>query len=129
MQLPEVQTPPAQIIQNTITNMPQDSYSYMPNNDALRKQISYVRKKHLPSQPQLLQDIAIPINLRQTIHGEQFLAKDIEYGEEKILIFCTASNLQHLQNANYWIVDGTFKTVVFFSIDRQNIIFSQIPKE
>lgn len=103
--------PPAQIIQNTIANMPQDSYSYMPNTDALRKQINYVRKKHLPSQPQSLQDIDIPINLRQTIRGEQFLARDIEYGEEKMLIFCTTSNLQHLQNANYWIVDGTFKTV------------------
>ncbi|CAG8686686.1 5833_t:CDS:1, partial [Cetraspora pellucida] len=71
--------PPAQIIQNTITNMLQDSYSYMPNNNALCKQISYVRKKHLPSQPQSLQDINIPINLRQTIHREQFLAKNIEY--------------------------------------------------
>ncbi|CAG8664401.1 11295_t:CDS:1, partial [Scutellospora calospora] len=103
--------PPAQIIQNTIANMPQNSYSYMPNTYALRKQINYVRKKHLLSQPQSLQEIDIPINLHQTIHDEQFLAKDIKYGEEKMLIFCIASNLKYLQNANYWIVDSTFKTV------------------
>ncbi|CAB4491472.1 unnamed protein product [Rhizophagus irregularis] len=30
---------------------------------------------------------------------------------ENIMIFCTASNLQHLQKANFWIMDSTFKTV------------------
>ena len=28
-----------------------------------------------------------------------------------MIIFCTASNLHHLQAAKYWIMDGTFKTV------------------
>ncbi|CAB4425523.1 unnamed protein product [Rhizophagus irregularis] len=27
------------------------------------------------------------------------------------MIFCTTSNLQHLQKANFWIMDSTFKTV------------------
>ncbi|CAG8522777.1 45392_t:CDS:2 [Gigaspora margarita] len=84
----------AQIIQNTVTEMLQNSYSYMPNTNALRKQINYVRKKHSPPQPLSLQAINIPINLYQTINGEQFLAKDIEYSEEKIMIFCTIQNLQ-----------------------------------
>jgi hypothetical protein len=102
---------PVQIIQNAVINMSQNSYSHMPNKQALRKQITYVRGKNMPSQPQSLQDINVPINLRATISGNQFLAKELEIGDEKIMIFCTESNLQHLQEADYWIMDGTFKTV------------------
>ena len=62
-------------------------------------------------QPQSLDDINVPAHLCVTISGEQFLAKDIEFGEEKIMIFCTSSNLQYLHEADYWIMDGTFRTV------------------
>ncbi|CAB4474192.1 unnamed protein product [Rhizophagus irregularis] len=102
---------PAQIIQDSIVNMPQASYSYMPNKEALRRQISRVRADNMPPQPQTLQDIDVPINLRVTINGEQFLTRDITFDEEKIMIFCPASNLEYLQKANYWIMDGTFKMV------------------
>lgn len=103
---------PAQIIQNAIVNMPQNSHPYMPNREALRKQILHVRNESLPSQPQSLQDINVPDNLRITISGrEEFLIKEIEFDEEKIMIFCTISNFQYLQEAEYWIMDGTFKTV------------------
>ncbi|CAB4404355.1 unnamed protein product [Rhizophagus irregularis] len=102
---------PAQIIQDSIVDMPQASYSYMPNKEALRRQISRVRADNMPPQPQTLQDIDVPINLRVTINGEQFLTRDITFDEEKIMIFCPASNLEYLQKANYWIMDGTFKMV------------------
>jgi hypothetical protein len=91
--------------------MPQDSYYDMPNNEALRKQIQRVRNANLPPQPQSLQEINIPIHLHTTMNGERFLAKEITFGEEKMIIFCTTSNLQNLQEADYWIMDGTFKTV------------------
>lgn len=45
------------------------------------------------------------------MNGNQFLAKKIELGNGKLMIFCTTSNLHHLQEAEYWIMDGTFKTV------------------
>ena len=48
------------------------------------------------------------------MNGEQFLAKEINLEDEKMMIFCTESNLEHLQAAEYWIMDGTFKTVIFF---------------
>nr|CAG8678882.1 5299_t:CDS:1 [Entrophospora candida] len=102
---------PVQIIQNTVVNMSQSSYSNMPSREALRKRIAHVRNENIPSQPQSLQDIDVPTHLRTTISGEQFLAREIELDEEKIMIFCTTSNLQHLQEANYWIMDGTFKTM------------------
>ena len=102
---------PVRLIQSTVTSMQQDSYYYMPNNEALRKQIQRVRNVNMPPQPQSLQEINIPIHLCTTISGEQFLAKEIEIGEEKMMIFCTPSNLLHLQEADYWIMDGTFRTV------------------
>ena len=102
---------PAQIIQDTIINMPESSYSYMPNKQALGKQISRVRNKDGPSQPQSLDQINVPIELRRTIKDEEFLVRDIEFSGERIMIFCAESNLQYLQDARYWIMDGTFKTV------------------
>ncbi|CAB4493336.1 unnamed protein product [Rhizophagus irregularis] len=32
-------------------------------------------------------------------------------GQERILLFTTRENIQHLANALFWIMDGTFKTV------------------
>ena len=102
---------PIQIIQNAVSNMSQESYSSMPNRQALRKQINRIRSGNMPSQPRSLQDINIPVNLCTTINGDRFLAKELEIGDEKMIIFCTTSNLQHLQEADYWMMDGTFKTV------------------
>jgi hypothetical protein len=102
---------PSQIIQDAIVNMPEESFSYMPSNEALRKQISRVRQKNMPSQPQSLDDIDVPTWLHTTIRGERFLAKEIDFNNEKIMIFCTISNIQHLEESRYWIMDGTFRTV------------------
>ncbi|CAJ0825426.1 9890_t:CDS:2, partial [Entrophospora sp. SA101] len=48
---------PLQIIQNTVVNMSQSSYSNMPGREALCKRIARVRNENIPSQPQSLQDI------------------------------------------------------------------------
>ncbi|CAG8664278.1 24017_t:CDS:2 [Gigaspora rosea] len=102
---------PSQIIQDIVINMPEESFSYMPSNEAIRKQISHARNKNMPTQPQTLENINVLDQLRTTIRGEQFLAKDIEFNNEKIMIFCTSNNLQYLEKARYWLMDGTFKTV------------------
>ncbi|CAB4383499.1 unnamed protein product [Rhizophagus irregularis] len=102
---------PVQLIQDAVVNMHQSSYSYMPNKQALGKQISRIRNKNMPPQPQELDEINVPNELRRTINNEEFLAREIEFNEEKMMIFCTTSNLQYLQDAEYWLMDGTFKTV------------------
>lgn len=102
---------PVQLIQDAVINMNQTSYPYMPNKQAIGKQISRVRNKDMPSQPQGLEEIDVPTELRKTINGEEFLAKEVDFDDEKMIIFCTTSNLQYLQDAQYWIMDGTFKTV------------------
>ncbi|RGB44056.1 hypothetical protein C1646_749029 [Rhizophagus diaphanus] len=43
------------------------------------------KDKNMPPQPRSLQDINIPSNLRVTINGDQFLAKELEIG--KMIIF------------------------------------------
>ncbi|PKK63639.1 hypothetical protein RhiirC2_788617, partial [Rhizophagus irregularis] len=82
----------ARIIQDAVININQSSYSYMPNKQALRNQISRIRNKNGPSQPQSLNEIIVPIELHRTINGEEFLARDIEFGEERIMIFCAKSS-------------------------------------
>ncbi|CAB4373540.1 unnamed protein product [Rhizophagus irregularis] len=102
---------PVQLIQDAVVNMHQSSYSYMPNKQALGKQISRIRNKNMPPQPQELDEINVPNELRRTINNEEFLAREIEFNEEKMMIFCTTSKFQYLQDAEYWLMDGTFKTV------------------
>ncbi|CAG8849092.1 40459_t:CDS:2, partial [Gigaspora margarita] len=65
----------SQIIQDIVIHMPEESFSYMPSNEAICKQISYARNKNMPTQPQILE------------------------------------NINYLEEARYWLMDGTFKTV------------------
>ena len=103
---------PVQIIQDVMTNMPQDSSYCMPNKEAMRKLINRTRNKNIPAQPQSLQGIDVPTHLCRTLNGsQQFLAKEIELDEEYMMIFCTTANLQYLQDAKFWLMDGTFRTV------------------
>ncbi|CAG8789296.1 10423_t:CDS:2 [Gigaspora margarita] len=37
--------------------------------------------------------------------------REIDIDNEKIMIFCTSNNLLYLEEVNYWLMDGTFKTV------------------
>ncbi|CAG8567240.1 5324_t:CDS:2, partial [Cetraspora pellucida] len=71
--------PPAQIIQDTIINVPTEVYPYIPSHNALQ---------------------------------EEFLIRDSIIEEERILLFTTKVNIQHLSKALYWMMDGTFKTVL-----------------
>ncbi|CAG8490170.1 17136_t:CDS:2 [Funneliformis caledonium] len=82
---------PVQIIQHAMTNMSQESSHFIPNTGAIHINISDY--------------------LRKTISGNQFLAKEIELEDEKMLIFCINSNLKHLYKASYWLMDSIFKIV------------------
>lgn len=101
---------PAQIIQvetNAVSSISQPS---LPNNHALRQIIKRVRRKDIPIQPTSIDNIDVLLPLR-TINGHIFLAKDATFDNERILLFTTKSNVEHLKKSSYWIMDGTFKTV------------------
>ncbi|CAG8532138.1 9518_t:CDS:2 [Cetraspora pellucida] len=50
--------------------MPEASLPYMPNTEAIRKQISHVRHKDLPSQPQSLEDIDLDSEISASTSAE-----------------------------------------------------------
>jgi hypothetical protein len=107
----ETREKPVQIIQNNMINISKEICPYMPSRDALRKRITRVRKAEIPPEPQSIAEVNIPESLRITLNGEPFLVKDHIIDQERILIFTTKNNIQHLSQATFWIMDGTFKTV------------------
>ena len=46
----------------------------------------------------------------------QFLVADLRFGEERHLVFATEHQLEILQRAKRWFVDGTFKVYLLFII-------------
>ncbi|CAF1369872.1 unnamed protein product [Adineta ricciae] len=102
---------PVQIITNVIAKTPRDIQPCLPKKNALRQQIK--RAKRLcdeETEPKSLNEFTLPDIYSTTLSGLSF-AKDIIHGTERILLFTTTENLRWLQEAKFWIMDGTFKTV------------------
>ncbi|CAB4441927.1 unnamed protein product [Rhizophagus irregularis] len=55
----------------------------------------------MSTQPQSLDQLIIPENMRKTLNGSDFLIKDLTIGEEKVLIFTTTSNIKYLAQSNF----------------------------
>ncbi|GBC01522.1 hypothetical protein RclHR1_04210008 [Rhizophagus clarus] len=108
----ETRDKPAQIIQNNTVSMSQDDHPYMPTVNALRTVIKRVRKAERPPQPQNIGEVDVPNLLRLTLTGDPFLVKDFMIGANRILLFITKTNIQRLSQAPYWLMDGTFKTIL-----------------
>lgn len=107
----ETRDKPVQIIQNNIINMSQDDHPYMPSKNALRTTIKRVRRAELPPQPQNIGELNVPNPLCLTLNGDPFLVKDLMVGTDRILLFTTQMNIQRLSQAQFWLMDGTFRTV------------------
>lgn len=111
---------PAEIIQEVTATMPLASAVHMPIRPALRQAIRRARR---PSdrvvEPISLDQVDVPEELR-SVNGQRFLGRDAttRVGQDRILLFSTKQNLQKLQEAPNWIMDGTFQTCP--------IIFQQI---
>lgn len=99
---------PAQIIQRCIQEVPSTSPPHMPKKDAMRKLIQRVRNKHLPSIPKSIHDIAIPAEFTITDSGEQFLVGHFIENKDCVMAFSTKQNLKLLNDATFWMMDGTF---------------------
>jgi len=97
---------PCQIIQDTVTSMPEEAYPYMPSKNGLRQQIKHVRREDTPPEPHSLEELVIPDINKITLGGDNFLLKDSMVGDERILLFCTRNN-ERLIQANQEVMDGT----------------------
>ncbi|CAB4416827.1 unnamed protein product [Rhizophagus irregularis] len=117
-QAQESSSNPAQIIQNNVTRTSEEIFPYLPTQEALRMRIKRVRKANTPPEPQSLEQINIPNSFCYTFNEELFLVKNIEIRSERILLFTTKANVQHLSQSPFWIMDGTFKTVprIFYQL-------------
>ncbi|CAF1547505.1 unnamed protein product [Rotaria sordida] len=102
---------PAQIISNIIATTSREIQPCLPRKDALRQQIKRAKRVcNEEAEPKTLDDFTLPDAYSITLSGMHF-AKDITDGTERILLFTTSEKLKWLQEAKFWIMDGTFKTV------------------
>ncbi len=87
---------PVQIIQDITVNMSQEYHPYMPSSNALRSRIKCIKRAEIPAQPQTIKEVNVPDLLRLTLNGDTFLIRDCEIGDDRILLFTTQANIQHL---------------------------------
>lgn len=97
---------PVQIIQLSLEDGPRTSAPSLPNKNALRQVINRKRRQNSTSTLILtkLPDWATKFDEEQFL----FFNEDVD-GVGRILIFTTKQNLQFLDCALYWIMDGTFR--------------------
>ncbi|PKY26979.1 hypothetical protein RhiirB3_442502, partial [Rhizophagus irregularis] len=99
------------VIQSIVAGTSQDVYPYLLSRDAFRQTVKQIRHINYPIEPQSLDQLIIPKNMRKILNGSDFLIKDLTVCEEKVLIFTTTSNIKYLAQLNFWLADRTFKTV------------------
>lgn len=103
---------PTQIIQNALEEVPSTSACSLPNKNAMRQIVYRTRKATTPKEPSTLEQIKVPEEYK-TVNDEPFLARDTRYGENnqnRLLIFCTKTNLTIMNRSLIWLMDGTFRT-------------------
>lgn len=99
---------PAQIVQRCIQMVPSNSAPHMPNKDAMRKLIQRERNKNLPPIPKDIHSVVIPEKLMSNDCGEKFQIGHYIDDNECVLVFSTKENLRLLNEAKFWMMDGTF---------------------
>ncbi len=101
---------PVKIVQTVTANAAMEIAPCLPSRNALRQQVKHVRRILMPAEPETLNEFVLPPEFLITLNGQNF-CHDVQVGEERILLFVTGANIVHLRNAEFWIMDGTFKTV------------------
>lgn len=99
---------PSQIIQRCNYAIPSTSAPFMPNKSAMQAMIHRARNRDIPKLPVTLEDLVIPEEY-QTINGNYFLIAHYCHEGEIVIIFATEQNLKLLAEAEFWIMDGTFR--------------------
>ena len=91
--------------------------------------IKRVKRAEMPAQSQTIEEINVSDSLRLTLNGDTFLIRDCVIGNDQILLFAIQANIQRLSRAQFWLIDGTFKTVptvfrqlytIYASVDTEN---------
>lgn len=102
---------PCQVIRQVIDAQPEGIAKRLPKKGAMTKKVGRTQKKDTHPNPRTLVGLEIPDEYTKTIEGTKFLAKAIVEGDNSLFIFMSEKSLKYLRNAEFWICDGTFKTV------------------
>ncbi|CAF3207645.1 unnamed protein product, partial [Rotaria sp. Silwood2] len=102
---------PAQIISNAIATTLREIQPCLPRKDASRQQIKRTKRVYDEEvESKTLYDFTLPDEYSITLSGMYF-AKDITDGTKRILLFTTSENVKWLQEAKFWFMNETFKTM------------------
>lgn len=100
---------PCQIIRDTVADTNQNCRVYLPSKAAQKIKIKRIRSNKV-KEPQTLDEINIPEDLK-FLEGELFVLDEKEFGGEKNILLGTQSSLKLLEEAQCWLMDGTFHVV------------------
>lgn len=101
---------PCQILQSKIAKLPENVGGCLPSKAALTQIIKREQRKLIVDKEPVSLAFDIPERFLQ-IDGEQFVYGDIKEGDNRIIIFTIKNNLTKLRDAEFWMMDGTFKVV------------------
>jgi hypothetical protein len=134
--------PPRQVFGTVTRGLDLNVAALLPTPEACRKIIHRKRKAEGVNYvvPRTIADIDVPLDLRSTTRGENFLLHDSgPLDENRMLIFATSNNLRILRVSEHWFADGTFSISpqLFFQVytihglmsGRLNYIFSFVDVE
>ncbi|CAF1533811.1 unnamed protein product [Adineta ricciae] len=113
------QETPDTIITNCYRGLSDPSLARLPIRDNLKRRVRMLRQKNQmvkePNDPNFL---SVPVKLTTTLRNDQFLRCDTGPGEDRILIFASDEQVDILQDAEEFLVDGTFKVVpeIFYQL-------------
>jgi hypothetical protein len=101
---------PVQIVQDVTAPLTLETRVNLPSRNALKKQAKRVRRVDFPPEPRSLENVNLPAEFKITLRRENF-CRDIIVGDGHILLFVTDDSIRRLSEAEFWLCDGTFKTV------------------
>ena len=107
----KTQEAPSKILNKELAkDLPAEFRGYWPKEPTMKRSIQRQRRKFIPELPKSLNDLTIPEAWQKSSKGDQWLLCDIRFeeGSERVIIFCTDENLQHLCRSDVWYGDGTF---------------------
>jgi len=87
----------------------QEEIHTLPSYNTVESALYRHRRQSTPKLPQTRAEVTLENEWTETTDGRNFLAVN-DGDEDKLLIFCTEEDLQHLATADKIFMDGTFKS-------------------
>ncbi|KAG0439182.1 hypothetical protein DMUE_2611 [Dictyocoela muelleri] len=78
------------------------------NKKNTNKQVENSRKRILLKE--INENLGLPTYLTTTQRGDDFVLSKTEEKGYNMFLFSTESNMEHLENADIWVADGTFRS-------------------